>query len=111
MKKPVKLTCIVIILLIGFLSSCSEKDDALLPGEVIAQELQSVISEENIEFVSIIEYLWNDIYDDFRWIELVGTTDFEIDGFFIRVSDRNYNLEQLYQYRVNGNDLELYFIY
>jgi hypothetical protein len=111
MRNCIYLSSVLIILSMGFLSSCSKDDDNLVSGEAIGSELQSIIAQQDIGFVRVYEYQWDNFFEEYRWIELTSaTSNFEIHGVFIQVSDYNFNLEQLYRYETSGNVLELYFI-
>ena len=109
MKKGYLLTVIIIILMAGFFNSCSKDEDEVLTlGEINANKIQSIIDEEHPSIVSVYEFQWDDINEEYNWEHIIGTSDYELDGIFIRVGIYYYNLESLYRFNLNGSTLELY---
>ncbi|WP_139828094.1 hypothetical protein [Marivirga sericea] len=96
----------------ALLLSCTE-DEVYTDSELVAQKIQSVIDQENVTHVLIARLNSNN-----SWFTVDSSTDFEIDGIFIRINDNvpsSYNLDKLFEYEIRRNfddtliELVLYF--
>jgi hypothetical protein len=98
------------ILFLCFLSSCSdENNDVLTPAEINAQNIQEIIDSENPSIINAYEYKWSVGMQRNDWVFIVGTSNYELEGTFIRIDNYYFNLEKLVHYYLNGNGLSLYF--
>lgn len=92
--------------------SCSinaeDNDDEVVlnTAELNAAKIKELINAKDPDIVDAYIY---DTEKISNWDLVVGSSNYELSGTFIRIDNYHFNLENLHHFRYNGSDLELYF--
>jgi hypothetical protein len=102
----------ILLFLLFTVISC-EKGELFTEGEVNAQKLSSVISNNDLTLVTIysweISYKYGTYYNSYSyWEEVVDEKSFNIQEPFIVVNSDYYNLANLDKFSYSGNILKVY---